>query len=182
MDTRHMLRFGHRPGATRALEVPCGPLGDWLRLLHMESIDYFSLDVVVLEFQTLQIARWPIPCANTTCVPTPRACQHLRLPLCGTLCTLGACVQVEGAELLVLSTLDWSRLSVGVLIAECARAGCHGGKDLEVARLLEARGMKLVAFLKVRSNLWNAAYVNVTHIQFQMRGRARRRRTDYYVN
>ena len=48
-------------------------------------------------------------------------------------------LDVEGAELLVLETLDWSRFSVGLMIVECAGSGSHGcldRKDRAVTALL----------------------------------------------
>jgi FkbM family methyltransferase len=113
MSGSHRVRWRHSSGPNGTLAVPCGPLGDWLRLLRMEEIDYLSLDV-------------------------------------------------EGAEALVLQTVDWTALRVGVLISECANAGCTSYKDQLVRRLLESQGLRLVALLRVRSDIYNAAFLNTS--------------------
>ena len=50
-------------------------------------------------------------------------------------------LDVEGAELLVLQTIDWSALSVGVLLVECSAVGCVGSRDDAVAALLGPKGL-----------------------------------------
>lgn len=104
-------RFRIRSDANSTEPVPCGPLGDWLALLRVPHIDYFSLDV-------------------------------------------------EGAELVVLRTIDWSRLTVGVLISECAALGCTGPQDAQVAGLLTSHGMTRVGAMRARHDIWNAVFVN----------------------
>ena len=104
-----------RHSASDTIDVPCGPLRDWLALLRLERVDYVSLDV-------------------------------------------------EGAELLALSTLDWERFSVGVLIAECSHMGCTGANDRKVAALLRARGLQQVATLRVRHDIWDAAFANASWV------------------
>ena len=39
---------------------------------------------------------------------------------------------MQGAELMVLQTIDWSMLSVGVLLSECLGIGCTGAQDVQV--------------------------------------------------
>ena len=109
MSRAHMSRW--RIGAKGTLAVPCGPLGDWLELLRMHEIDFFSLDV-------------------------------------------------EGAELSVLRTIDWSRLSLGIIIIECARNGCLSDSDQQVEQLLTSKGLRRSMTLRVRHDIWNAAFVN----------------------
>ena len=70
-------------------------------------------------------------------------------------------LDAEGAELLVLQTIDWSALSVGVLITECGPGpGCASSQDKKVGELLTARGLEWAASLRVRHDLWDAVYVN----------------------
>ena len=45
MTRGHQARWGHMPSQNGTFAVPCGPLGDWLALLHLSRIDFFSLDV-----------------------------------------------------------------------------------------------------------------------------------------
>ena len=45
MDHMHIRRW--RLGRVNEIAVPCGPLGDWLKMLHIGHIDFFSLDVEV---------------------------------------------------------------------------------------------------------------------------------------
>ena len=71
-------------------------------------------------------------------------------------------LDVEGAELLVLSTLDWKRIRIGVLIAECASAGCIGPKDQKIANVLEPNGLHHIATLRVRHDIFNAVFVNAS--------------------
>jgi len=113
MSASHRVRFRHSRGVNGTLQVPCGPLRDWLGLLRLSHIDFFSLDV-------------------------------------------------EGAEMLVLDTIDWSSTSVGVLIVECSRNHCMGAKDLLVKRTLIRVGFRLVALVKVRSDIANLAFVNAS--------------------
>lgn len=87
------------------------PLDDWMGLIGMHQIDYFSLDV-------------------------------------------------EGAELLVLETLDWPRLGVGIMIVECHVNGCISGQDHKVKALLTSKGLRRVITLRTRHDIWNAAFVN----------------------
>jgi FkbM family methyltransferase len=97
----------------RTTSVPCGPLSDWLRLLRMSHIDFFSLDV-------------------------------------------------EGAQRLVLCSMDWTSISVSVLVVECKAVGCTNADDDEIAYLLEAQGFIRLASLRVRHDVWDAAYGNRT--------------------
>ena len=81
-----------------------------------------------------------------------------RFSLWTRLCS--SCVVRAGAELLVLSTLDWSRIRLGVLIAECAWAGCTGHKDVGVAEELSRRGMRFAATVRARHDIYNMVFVN----------------------
>lgn len=101
--------------STPVAAVPCGPLGDWLSLLRMKRVDFFSLDV-------------------------------------------------EGAELLVLQTIDWSALSVGVLLVECSAVGCVGSRDDAVAALLGPKGLARLGSLRVRHDIWNSVFANESHL------------------
>ena len=64
--------------------------------------------------------------------------------------------------MLVLSTLDWSALSVGLMIVECSRTSCAGAKDLVVKAALTRAGLRLLAIVKVRSDISNLAFVNAS--------------------
>ena len=70
----------------------------------------------------------------------------------------------KGAEALVLDTLDWSALSVGVLIVECSRVSCSGSKDLVVSQALTRVGFRPVAIVKVRGDIANLAFVNASNV------------------
>ena len=69
-------------------------------------------------------------------------------------------LDVEGAEALAVSTLDWRRLSVGVLISECTLVGCGSDQDRRLAETLARHGLRRVATLRSRHDIWNAAFVN----------------------
>ena len=75
---------------------------------------------------------------------------------------LVAIVQTQGAELMVLQTIDWGRLSVSVLLAECKAVGCIHQQDKEVASLLGARGLVRAGALRARHDIWDAVYVNTS--------------------
>ena len=111
MSKAHVRRWRIR--AAQRVSVPCGPLGDWLSLLGMDTVDFFSLDV-------------------------------------------------EGAELMVLGTVDWAKLSVRVLLAECKRVGCVDVQDNAVAALLGRAGLERAGVLRARHDIWDAVYVNRT--------------------
>eukprot|EP00966_Prymnesium_polylepis_P072417 1681615-Prymnesium_polylepis.1 len=89
--------------------VACGPLGDWLSLLRLKHVDFFSLDV-------------------------------------------------EGSELAVLETLDWSSFSVHVMLVECYGAGHYGclhSEDERIILFLQARGVGLMSAFRTRHDIWN---------------------------
>ena len=44
-------------------------------------------------------------------------------------------LDVEGAELVVLQTLNWEALTIGVLLVECAGAGHYGCKSRSMVKL-----------------------------------------------
>ena len=111
MSRGFQSRWRQTPGPNNTIEVNCGPLGDWMGLLGMHEVDYFSLDV-------------------------------------------------EGAELLVLETLDWPRLGVGIMIVECHVNGCISAQDHNVKALLTSKGLRRVITLRTRHDIWNAAFVN----------------------
>ena len=74
-------------------------------------------------------------------------------------------LDVEGAELLVLETLDWSRFSVGLMIVECAGSGAHGcldRKDRAVTALLTARGLTPLGAYRARHDIWDLVFANRT--------------------
>jgi FkbM family methyltransferase len=74
-------------------------------------------------------------------------------------------LDVEGAELLVLETLDWSRFSVGLMIVECAGSGSHGcldRKDRAVTALLAARGLTPLGAYRARHDIWDLVFANRT--------------------
>jgi len=109
MGGSHLRRW--RIGAKAQVAVPCGPLGDWLKLLGVRHIDFFSLDV-------------------------------------------------EGAELMVLNTIDWGALTVRVLLSECKAVGCTHAQDMAVSELLSLHGMSRAGVLRARHDIWDAVYVN----------------------
>ena len=112
MDRGVRSRF--RLGTTQTAPVPCGPLGDWLAMLSMRSVDLFVLDV-------------------------------------------------QGAELLVLSSLRWADISIGVLVVECKRLGCADRQDAAVFELVERRGLRWAGMLRARHDIWDAVFVNASH-------------------
>ena len=69
-------------------------------------------------------------------------------------------LDVEGAESLVLSTVDWSEITVGVLVSECSALGCRGSADNALHKYLAARGLKRAATLRARHDIWDTVYVN----------------------
>lgn len=69
-------------------------------------------------------------------------------------------LDVEGAEALVLSTVDWSKFTVCVLIAECRGGGCKTSQDADLHRFLVGWGLERVATLRARHDIWDAVYVN----------------------
>lgn len=112
MDRAVRERFRLRESSTTP--VPCGPLGAWLALVGMRSVDLFVLDV-------------------------------------------------QGAELLVLQSLHWSQLSVGVLIVECKRLGCADPQDAAVFELVQSRGLRWVGMLRARHDIWDAVFANASY-------------------
>ena len=117
MSDAHRRRF--RIAKSMTLPVPCGPLGDWLALLRVTNIDFFSLDV-------------------------------------------------EGAELLVLQTIDWSAISLGVLLVECTasgRYGCLGQPDTAVSSFVTARGLTRLGAFRARHDIWDLVFVNRSRVQ-----------------
>ena len=62
--------------------------------------------------------------------------------------------------MLILRTIDWRAVTIGVLIAECSGSGCRGPVDAGVASFLAARGLARAATLRARHDIWNAVYVN----------------------
>ena len=72
-------------------------------------------------------------------------------------------LDVQGAEHMVLSTLDWSALSVGVLLTECKRLGCTDPQDAAVRTLLEGRaGLRWAGMLRARHDVWDGVFINQT--------------------
>jgi FkbM family methyltransferase len=119
-----------------------------------------STSGIVEEMSSSFRMRWRHSRANTICVP----CGPLRdwLALLRLERVDYVSLDVENAELLALSTIDWTRLSVGVLIAECSQVGCTGVNDRKVAETLVARGLRHVANLRVRHDLWDAVFGNAS--------------------
>ena len=62
--------------------------------------------------------------------------------------------------MLVLRTIDWEAVTIGVLIAECSGMGCRAQADADVAAFLAARGLSRAATLRARHDIWDAVYVN----------------------
>ena len=72
-------------------------------------------------------------------------------------------LDVQGAELMVLGTLNWRMLSVGVLLSECKRVGCSDPQDTAVRTLLEERaGLRWAGMLRARHDVWDGIFVNRT--------------------
>jgi hypothetical protein len=66
----------------------------------------------------------------------------------------------QGAELLVLRTLDWSQLTVNLLIVECKGLGCTDKQDKAVRTYLETEaGMRWRGVLRARHDVWDALFV-----------------------
>ena len=74
-------------------------------------------------------------------------------------------LDVQGAELLVLQTLYWDRLSLGVLIVECKRLGCTDKQDDAVAELLGRKVLTWVGTLRARHDIWDTVWLNETHLK-----------------
>lgn len=112
MTGTHRRRWHNRPDSRATTRVPCGPLGEWLKLLGVTKVDLLVLDV-------------------------------------------------EGAELMVLRTLDWGALRVAVLLAECHANGCVHARDAQVREHLRgAAGLDRVGVLRARDDIWDAVYVS----------------------
>ena len=70
-------------------------------------------------------------------------------------------LDVQGAELMVLRTVDFSRTTVGVLVAECKGIGCHDAQDVAVRTLVEASaGLRWAFTLRARHDVWDNVFVN----------------------
>ena len=70
-------------------------------------------------------------------------------------------LDVQGAELMVLRTIDWAALSVGVLVSECKGLGCADAQDRAVRRLLAAEaGLRWAGVLRARHDVWDAVYLD----------------------
>ena len=135
--------------------APCGPLGPWLALLGMRHVDFFSLDVQGAG-------------ASLGVVSAPHICR-LNRPVRSRLTTPTSvrlrcsCCLPRHSELMVLQTIDWSRLTVGVLLSECKGIGCRDAQDEAVCELLErSAGMKWAGMLRARHDVWDAIFVNRT--------------------
>ena len=64
---------------------------------------------------------------------------------------------------MVLQTIDWTRLTVGVLVSECKGLGCGNAQDEAVRELLErSAGMRWAGMLRARHDVWDAIIVNQT--------------------
>jgi hypothetical protein len=64
----------------------------------------------------------------------------------------------------VLSTMNWNQVAVGVLIIECSRSGCTGSGDKRITESLESKGLRRIATVKVRSDIYNAAFLNTSWV------------------
>lgn len=69
-------------------------------------------------------------------------------------------LDVQGAELLVLNTLRWREMSIGVLLSECKRLGCTDPQDTQVSKLVVANGLVHVGILRARHDVWDSVFVN----------------------
>ena len=65
-------------------------------------------------------------------------------------------LDVEGAELVVLQTLNWEALTIGVLLVECAGAGHYGCKsrsDVAIGSYLAKRGLVQLGSYRARHDI-----------------------------
>ena len=70
-------------------------------------------------------------------------------------------LDVQGAELMVLKSIDWTVTTIGVLIAECKGLGCGDVQDAAVRTLLESTaGLQWHGVLRARHDVWDAVYTN----------------------
>ena len=73
-------------------------------------------------------------------------------------------LDVQGAELVVLRSLDWARtpVSVGVLVTECKAIGCTDVQDGNVRDHLArtAPALQFFGVFRARHDIWDAVYVN----------------------
>lgn len=70
-------------------------------------------------------------------------------------------LDVQGAELMVLRSVDWHALTVGVLVTECKGLFCRDEQDAAVRRLMvDVAGMEWAGVLRARHDVWDAVYVN----------------------
>lgn len=75
-------------------------------------------------------------------------------------------LDVQGAELMVLSSVDWRALSVSVLVTECKALFCRDTQDEEVHRLLTAvAGLQWAGIFRARHDVWDSVYVNASMVQ-----------------
>ena len=76
-------------------------------------------------------------------------------------------LDVEGAEMLVLETLDWSALTVGVLLVECTSSGlegCISERDRAIGSYLSKRGLTRLGAFRARHDIWDLVFVNRTRM------------------
>ena len=74
-------------------------------------------------------------------------------------------LDVEGSELLVLQTIDWSSFSVRVLLVECSGSGAYGclsPRDQTIITFLQTRGLSLVTGFRARHDIWDMVFLNRT--------------------
>ena len=91
-------------------------------------------------------------------------------PLSYLLSTLGLrhidflSLDVQGAELMVLRSIDWAAVTISVLVAECKSLACRDPQDAAVRTLLEspAANMRWDGILRARHDVWDAVFVSRT--------------------
>ena len=145
MTSSHRKRF--RIAENNVMPVPCGPLGDWMSVLKATSIDFFvsahSIRTAALVDQRYEATARRSP---------PRVEQSL---------------DVEGAEMLVLQTLDWNVLTLGVLLIECTSSGgqgCKSKQDEAIGTYLSDRGLTRLGAFRARHDIWDLVFVNESRL------------------
>ena len=80
-------------------------------------------------------------------------------------------LDVEGAEMVVLQTLNWDVLTIGVLLVECSGAGhygCRSSSDVAIGSFLAARGLVQLGSYRARHDIWDLVFVNASHLNLDL--------------
>ena len=80
-------------------------------------------------------------------------------------------LDVEGAEMVVLQTLNWDMLTIGVLLVECSGAGhygCMSRTDVAISSFVVERGLVELGSFRARHDIWDLVFVNSSHLKLNM--------------